>query len=144
MIRRVAILLSAALLLAACGSITASQALASWAKQSNFSTNALAIVADAQHSAIALRRMNTSSNDLHTVCAVLLNEVNQINASLPTPDSQSTELLSTSYTDLGAAANLCYVAGERASTRARALTKLSTGVMYLSEGSARVTSLLRP
>lgn len=88
--------------------------------------------------------MNTSSNDLHTVCAVLLNEVNQINASLPTPDSQSTELLSTSYTDLGAAANLCYVAGERASTRARALTKLSTGVMYLSEGSARVTSLLRP
>ena len=114
--------------------------MASWVKQSNYITNSQSILTDAQHSANALRQANSSSADLRTVCAVLLDEVNQINASLPTPDSQSTALLSKSYTDLGEAANLCYVARDSVRTRARALARLVLGVSYLSEGSARVAS----
>ena len=141
MIRRVAVLLCAALLLAACGSITATQALTSWVKQSNFQVNSRSIVTDARHSATALRRTNATSADLHTLCAVLLDEVNQINASLPTPDAQTTALLSKSYTDLGAAANLCYRAGASTSARSRAVAKLTLGVSLLSEGLARVATL---
>ena len=118
--------------------------MASWVKQSNFVSNASSVFLDAQHSAHALRQANASSSDLHTLCAVLLDEVNQINASLPAPDRQSTALLSNSYTDLGAAANLCYKAGHDAAARARALARLSLGVSFLSEGSARVATSSLP
>ncbi len=131
-------MLAAGLLLGACGSVSASTAMATWATQSNFTKNAKALLSDAQHSARVLRTSTSSNADLHTVCGVLLYEVESANASLPTPDGQATELLSSAYTELGAGANQCYRAQQSASERARSLASLTAGAAALSEASARI------
>ena len=55
MIRRVATLLAAGLLLCACGSVTPGVAMAGWVKQSGFNANARSLFQDAKNSAKDLR-----------------------------------------------------------------------------------------
>ncbi|HSN03111.1 MAG TPA: hypothetical protein VLS91_06480 [Acidimicrobiales bacterium] len=122
--------------LAGCGSVSTSSALAQWSHQSNFEQSVTILLDDARHAAKALRA-TSSLNDLHTVCAVLLVDVQSANAALPTPDSQTTTLLSSAYSDLGAGANRCYVA-DSAPRRQRALSDLTTGASLLVEARTRV------
>jgi hypothetical protein len=143
-IRALGALLVGSILLGACGSISAATALTSWVVQSSYPSSASTLVTDARHSANVLKSPTTSNADLHTVCGVLLVDTESANASLPTPDSRATTLLSKAYTDLGAGANECYVASSSVSARSRALRSLASGLAHLSEGSARIASASAP
>lgn len=129
-------LLAAGLSLSACGAVTSTSALSQWSHQSNFEQSMGILLTDARHAASALRS-NASLNELHTVCAVLLVDVQSANAALPTPDAQTSHLLSRAYTDLGAGANRCYVATSSA-LRSRALADLSRGAGEVVEARTRV------
>lgn len=144
MIRVVALLLAAGLLLSACGSISASKAMANWATQNGYTANVKTLTNDAKHAALALRDPSSSSASLHTVCAVLNLETEQENSALPTPDNQATNLISKALNTLGAGSVECYGASSNVAKRARALRSLSSGVLYLSEASARVASVATP
>ena len=138
MIRRVVVLVAAGLLLSACGSVSALSAMRSWVTQSSFHSSVSTLTTDVRHSASALRTLSTSDGSLHTVCGVLLVDTESANASLPTPDSQSTSLLSKAYTNIGAGANQCYKAGASPTARAAALESMAKGLGYLAEGTVRV------
>ncbi len=144
MIRRVAVLLAAALLLSACGTISAAQAMASWLQQSNYFVNSQTLLADVERAANILRSSTSSSVDLHTVCAVLFTDDGHAEQALPTPDVQATTLLNRAYADFAKGANKCYEARQSASARANALALLVRGVATLSEASARASTAVRP
>lgn len=144
MIRALGALLVAGILLCACGSISAATALTSWVVQSSYLSSAKTLATDARHSADVLKSPTTSNADLHTVCGVMLFDTESANASLPTPDTRATTLLSKAYTDLGTGANECYVASSSVSARARALGSLTSGLADLSEASARIASASAP
>lgn len=131
-------LLLAGLVLGACGTTSLASAMRSWVAQSSFRTSVPILISDAHHAASALRSSTSSSNDLHTVCAVLLVETEQANASLLTPDHQASSLLSRAYTNFGAGAHECYGAGASAPQRTKALASLATGMAALSEATARI------
>lgn len=133
-----AVLLCAGLALAACGNVSLASATKSWITQSGFRSNLPTLTRDAQHSATELRDVHANANDLHTVCAVLDVDSLAANSSLPTPDRQTTALLSKAYDDLGAGANTCYNAVSNPHARTLALTLLARGMAALSEGTARL------
>ena len=133
--------LGSSLALAACGSVSASTALANWAKGSNLTHNSAQLALDARHVLSALHDVRSSATQLHTVCAVLDLETLQANSALPTPDAQTTSLLSAAYTDLGDGANECYGAAASVTKRARAAAFLHRAGAELSEAQARVTAL---
>ena len=87
-------LLVGGLLLSACGTQSMSTAMRSWTKESTYGANNNALLSDVQHSARALRTPSEGTNDLHTVCGVLLYESEEANAALPTPDDLANTLLS--------------------------------------------------
>ena len=136
----VGVLLLAGVLLSGCGSITAASALQSWVAQSNLHSSLKILARDAQRAKESLVNVASSANDLHTVCGVLLVDAESANASLPTPDNQATHLLSSAYTQLGTAANLCYRAGANAAIRARALGALARAGAEFSEAGARISA----
>lgn len=138
MSKRLVLLLAAGVVLASCGSVSPSTAMKKWLSQSQFRANLSTLQADVRASAKELRLTNATPNDLHTVCAVLDLDVESLNASLPTPDRQSTTLLAKAYSDLGAGANQCYNAKSRSNVRTSALAWLDKGMAALSEGSARL------
>lgn len=133
-------LILAGVLLGGCGSITAASALQSWIAQSDFSSSLKILAGDTQHARESLVNAAASVNDLHTVCGVLLVDAESANASLPTPDTQTTNLLSSAYTQLGEGANLCYRAGANTNERARALRALVRAGAYFSEAGARIAA----
>jgi len=116
----------------------------SWVVQSGFLSSSKVVSKDAQHAASALENSSTSDADLHTVCGVLLIDVESANASLPTSDDRATTLLSNAYTNLGAGANECYNASSSTSVRTKALKSLASGLGELSEASARIASVSTP
>jgi hypothetical protein len=125
-------------LLAACGTVPLASAMQTWVTQSSFSTARSSIIADVRHSATALQDATSSATELHTVCGVLEFELEEANASLPTPDAQATTLLSRAYGQFGVGASKCYHAASSASLRAVAMAALSRGMGTLSEAAARV------
>jgi hypothetical protein len=137
-IRRLTALLLAGLIFSACGTESTVTAMRTWVTQSSFRSSLAVLSSDAHNSAKALEIPSMSSANLHTVCGVLLVDTESANASLPTPDSQSTTLLSSAYTNLGAAANECYNAAGSPAKRARALLSTSKGLAALSEAAARI------
>ncbi len=138
MIRRLAVLLVAGLLLSACGTESSVAAMRTWVTQSSFRSNLSALNTDIHHSASALGHPSTSSASLHTVCAVLFLELDEAGASLPTPDSQATSLLSKAYINLQTGANECYDAAASPTARTRALASLAKGFAVLSEATVRI------
>jgi hypothetical protein len=139
-IRRVATLLAAGLLLCACGSVTPGVAMAGWVKQSSFNANARSLFQDAKNSARDLRNLKLTSNDLRTLCSVLFVDDGSMQSSLPTPDRQATSLLNHAYKDFATAASECYRAITVPADRAKALASLSSGAALFSEARARVAA----
>lgn len=140
MTRRLVALLACGLLLAACGSQSPQQALRGWVTQSAFAKAVTTLRTDAVHAANALRDAATQPNALHTVCGVLDYDALSANSSLPTPDDQTTSLLSRAYNDLGDGAQVCYGAADSAARRARAIADLERGVAAMAEARARVAA----
>ena len=141
MSRRLVAITVASLALGACGTQSATSALTDWTTSSNLAGALSQLTLDARHVLSALEDPASSGVQLHTVCAVLYLETLQANSSLPTPDAQTTALLSGAYTDLGAAANQCYVAGASPSKRRRAMGYLHAAGAKLSEAQARVSAV---
>jgi hypothetical protein len=139
-IRRVATLLAAGMLLCACGSVSASTAMSGWVKQSGFSANAQSLFHDAKNSAKDLHDVALSSNDLHTFCNVLFVDDGSMQSSLPTPDAQATALLDKAYRDFATAAVECYSAIAVPGDRAKALANLNRGAATFAEARARVAA----
>ena len=135
------LVVGSSLALSACGSVSASTALSTWAANSNLSSNSAQLVRDARHALSALGDARSTAAQLHTVCAVLDLETLQANAALPTPDAQTTSLLSAAYTDLGDGANVCYQAAHSSSKRRRAIAYLRRAGAELAEAQARVGTL---
>ena len=140
MIRSVGVLLFAGVLLSGCGSITVASALQSWVAQSSLHSSLKILAGDTRHAQESLVNVASSANDLHTVCGVLLVDAESANASLPSPDNQTTSLLSSAYTQLGTGANLCYRAGANETLRARALRALARAGADFSEADARIAT----
>ena len=138
MIKALGLLLVAGLILSACGSESEAKAMSTWATQSDFASNNKTVISDVRHSATALESPSSGVKLLHAVCDVLDMDVSAANAALPTPDNQSTQLLSKAYTDIDSGAKLCFDAGTNSLQRQRALHYLSKGLAYLSEGTLRV------
>ncbi len=136
--RIVGILVLGSLTLAACGTVSASTALGRWTKSSDLTSAVAQLTSDARHALTELELTSASTKELHTVCSVLDFETLQANASLPTPDTQTTNLLSAAYTDLGSGANECYAAGPSPSKRRLAITYLRRAGAELAEAEARV------
>jgi hypothetical protein len=130
-------LLVAGLMLSACGTVSSVSALRTWVDKSDFRSSMSTLSGDVRSSASALRNASMTASDLHTVCGVLLLDTEEANASLPTPDTQATNLLSSAYTNLGAGANECYDAASP-TQRARALLSLTKGYAELSEAKVRI------
>jgi hypothetical protein len=139
-IRRVATLLAAGLLLCACGTVSAGTAMSGWVKQSGFTGNVRALFGDVKNSAKDLHNDSLSNNDLHTFCNVLFVDDGSMQSSLPTPDKQATNLLNAAYRDFATAAVECYSANAVPGDRAKALAKLTSGAALLSEARARVAA----
>jgi hypothetical protein len=139
-IRRVAALLAAGVLLCACGTVSASTAMSGWVKQSGFTSNARTLFSDAKNSAKDLHNLSLTSNDLRTLCSVLFVDDASMQSSLPTPDSQATNLLGKAYKDFATAASECYKAISIPGDRAKALATLSDGAALFSEARARVVA----
>jgi len=118
--------------------------MSTWASQSSYFANTKTLTNDAKHSATALRDVSMSSASLRTVCAVLDLQTEEVNAALPTPDNQATNLLSKALDDLGAGAVQCYGAASNGAKRAKALRNLTSGVGYLAEATARVANVATP
>ena len=133
-----AALIAGGLLLSACGTESLASAMSGWVSQSQFHQNLPTLTKDVRHSATALENSKSSAHVLHLVCGVLVTDTEAANASLPTPDAQSTRLRSRAYTDIGAGANICYGAGSSTSRRNSALARLRKGLNELTEGVQRV------
>lgn len=144
MIRRVALLFLAGLLLCACGTISEAKAMSGWVAHSSFKSNAKSLLSDVRSSAKDLHNMSLSSNDYHTVCQVLYSDDGAMQAALPTPDAQATKLLNKAYQDFATAAHQCYNAQSSAAARAQALGSLARGAGVFSEGTARVATASLP
>ncbi len=141
MIRRLAVLLAAGLTLAACGAkVSSATALRDWVTQSGYHDTSRALATDARHAVRALENPSMGPKGLHLVCGVLLYDTESANASLPTPDQQSTSLLSRAYTDLGAGAHQCYDAGFSRARRAAAVGSIRNGGAALAEATARLAA----
>jgi hypothetical protein len=139
-IRRLAPLALASLLIAGCGTLSSASALRAWVDQTGFHDAASTLHLDAQHAATALRDAHSSSNDLHTVCEVLYQDARHANSALPSPDQSSTSLLTSAYSALGNGASACYGAAASASQRKRALGLIASGAATLAEARARVAA----
>ncbi|MDE3064209.1 MAG: hypothetical protein KGJ36_00870 [Acidobacteriota bacterium] len=138
MIRRLGALVTAGLVLGACGSQSASSAMRQWSHQSDFAGAVARLRLDAVHAVEALRDPASGPNLLHTVCAVTYVDSLSANSSLPTPDAQATTLLGRAYGQLGSAATTCSDAGASAPRRARAIAQFERAVATLAEARARV------
>jgi hypothetical protein len=137
-IKKVGVLLLVVIVLSAFGSQSEATAMKNWISQSNFKENVAQVAVDAKKAVRDLQNASLTKLDLDTICGVLLLETDQVNASLPTPDNQSTSLLSKSYTNVGGGANECYKAGKNKKLRVKALSYLRNGLAELSEAMLRV------
>jgi hypothetical protein len=141
-IRLLAVLLVAGLLLSACGTESMATAMRSWTVQGsyNYGSTNKTVIRDARHSATALRTKDETNDELHLLCGVLDYDTEEADGFLPTPDNVATKLLDKAYGNLGAGATICYGASTSASKRARALAYLTKGVGQLDEANARIKS----
>ncbi|MFI5036409.1 MAG: hypothetical protein ACHQFZ_09430 [Acidimicrobiales bacterium] len=140
MTRRLAALLTAGLVLSACGTQSPASAMRAWVTQSAFHTAVATLRSDAGRAVTALRDASTAPNVLHTVCGVLDVDALSANASLPTPDDQATALLGRAYGAFGSGAAICYTAASSAAARVRAVAEVQRAARILAEASARVAA----
>ena len=138
MIRSLAALVVAGVLLSGCGTVTSAQATATWLRQSGYYANVKVLAADAGKAANALRSPSTSSVNLHTLCGVLFNDAGNLEQSLPSPDDQATVLLDRATSRFAHGASTCYSAHANPTNRTTALTLLGEGAASLAEATARL------
>ena len=81
-----------------------------WVHEAQLGQSVGTVLGDAARVTAAVRD-HKSTSVMHTICAVLLDDVEAANSNLPTPDQRLTTLLSDAYGTEGDAANDCFDAG---------------------------------
>ncbi len=132
--------MSGGLALSACGTQSPAQALKNWMTQSNVVANLGTLVNDTHKVDTQLVNPRATAGNLHLVCAVLYLDANAAGAALPTPDTQTSTLLSSAYEKLLSAVNDCYAATTSAPRRHRAESELSASRALISEALARMAT----
>lgn len=84
---------------------------------------------------------DSSANERHTVCAVLLIGAQQANGDLPSPDETLSRILAGAYSQLGAAAEACAEARIDEAGARRFATARRAGLTGLVEAKARAEAL---
>ena len=120
---------------------TPAQQMSSWVTGTAFAQTLGTLRADMAKSTLEVAS-SQSSAAVHTVCGVMLVDVESANSTLPTPDTQATNLLSQAYEKIGAAAHECYDSVGDASKKASFARDRSAGLALLSEGQLQVESVL--
>ena len=139
--RRISSLLLAGVLLVGCGTISARQATVNWLQQSAYSSGRATLKSDATTTLRTLRDPSTSTPAQHTICEVLITDVQAANSSLPVPDDQANQLLANAYNELGSGANTCWNAGSDLRVRSQAVTFLIHGLAQLSFATIRLDAV---
>ena len=114
--------------------------MSAWVSGTSFGTTVNALDADTRHATTVMATGSEAA--IHTVCGVLLLDVEQANGNLPTPDQQSTDLLATAYNNLGAAAHQCYDSPGSPAKQAAFIVSRARGLSALSESVARIEEVL--
>jgi hypothetical protein len=79
-----------------------------WVGGTGFGQDIATLIAD---NARVPKDVANGTGAVHAACSTLLNDAQMANGSLPSPDSQVTDLLTEAYNLEGTAANECYDAG---------------------------------
>ena len=110
----------------------------SWVASTQLGQSVGTVLGDASRVTTATRE-HRSTAVMHTICAVLLNDVEAANSDLPSPDLRLTTLLSDAYGLEGDAANDCYDAGStNAALQAKSARERSRAQTLLLQALARV------
>ncbi len=112
-----------------------------WVQATQLGQSVGTVLGDAARVTTAVRE-HKSTAVMHTICAVLLNDVEAANSNLPSPDSRLTTLLSDAYGSEGDAANDCYDAGAGSKQlQAKSARERSRARALLLRAMARVALL---
>ena len=114
--------------------------MSSWVQGTSFGGSVTALQADMKKADQVIAA--GSAADVHTVGGVLLLDVEQANSTLPSPDQQATDLLSSAFDNLGAAAHECYDSPGSPAKRVAFAQSREKGLAALTEGVARVEAVL--
>ncbi len=114
--------------------------LSNWVSGTGFATSTDQIQSDVAK-ATALVGHTEDPAVVHTVCGVLLVEVQAANQNLPSPDAQTTTLLGGAYNALGEAANDCYNSVGNAAKQAAFAQHRRDGLVGLTEARLRIESV---
>ncbi len=108
--------------------------------QSSVLANLTTLVGDAHKVQTQLLDPRATPGNLHLVCAVLYLDSNAAAAALPTPDSQTSTLLSGAYESLLRAVNGCYAATTSPARRLSAEADLHAAGALIDEARARMVA----
>ena len=87
---------------------TPSQQLHTWVAGTGLRASTTAILTDMAHVNAALG--SQQPNAVQTTCSVMANDADAANSNLPSPNEQVSTLLSDAYSQVGIAANDCFIA----------------------------------
>ena len=117
------------------------QQMSTWVRGTAF-TDVVGTLRSDVDKAASLLASNPAAAQVHTVCGVLLVEVQAANSGLPSPDKTTTPLLSSAYHSLQDAATYCYDAVGNPTSASKFSGARSAGLARLSEAQLEVESLL--
>jgi hypothetical protein len=119
---------------------SAATQLSTWVKGTDFETSTSQIRSDMAKATELVGRTNDPAQ-AHTLCGVILVEVQAANQNLPSPDIQTTDLLGPAYNALGEAANDCYASVGDPAKQAAFAQHRREGLVGLTEAQLRIESV---
>jgi hypothetical protein len=125
-IRRVAVVVLAGVMLAGCGTISPQAATKKWIETTNFGAAFVNLNDDLDRTVTYLHRSQRDTLELRTLCRVLSLDLHKMNDSLPSPDAQGNSLLAKGLDTLSQGTALC--------ASATGLTPVSPITSKLREG----------
>lgn len=140
--RILATVLASGLILAGCGTTTTKDLTVKWMREANQDKGYAALHRDVAKAVRYLRMPSATQAQLHTLCSVLNLEIHSANDHLPTPDTQATKLLASSYDQLATATTQCDEAVSTPMKRAAAIANFRQGFGGLYFGMLRLYRVL--
>lgn len=117
--------------------------LTTWVKGTGFEASTAQMRSDIAK-ADALVGHTDDPLQVHTLCGVILIEIQTANDNLPTPDAQLTAVLGSTYTELGEAANDCFDSVGSAAKQQAFAQHRRAGLIGLAEAQLRIEAVTGP
>jgi predicted secreted protein len=140
--RSIAFIVAAGLVLGGCGTTTTKALTVKWMNEADQDKSYHSLHADISKTVQYLRASSSTQADLHTLCSVLNLEIHAANDYLPTPDTQTTDLLAKGYDTLATATTQCDEASTNPAKRAAAIENFRQGFGDLYFGMERLYQVL--